>query len=394
MLSKEVEEKIISYFVQLEKGVGENLKSSGDEEKDDDEVDAEDIIPNLENSSDSDNCNDEDEDEEENKVVIDSLTESKPHADALRCNKYSFQEQVKTESDIMKSQLVRKWIRDDRRVSRQLELSNTEDTTQIVRRMKRSIAVGFPKTVTKGETEVNQPLESTASIMKLLHDQSSALKINYGTNVRLKISCTKKNGGIKVIVINRSTPLEDLVSQCRLKLNIGKKFTTLYTRNDRPANDLRVLSDVDLLTIADDTEIILSDIASPVPLKVEKEPECHIEDEIVHQEKVHSKSHGEEAVIKADSTYWIPPEASITGDEVPNDLSPDPTRSEAMKRDLHIRWQSDYYISRIKEHRECLPVFSLRDNILETIKHNQFLIIAGEPGCGKTTQLPMYILEV
>ena len=43
--------------------------------------------------------------------------------------------------------------------------------------------------------------------------------------------------------------------------------------------------------------------------------------------------------------------------------------------------------------RMNLPVYGFRDSILSTIDKNQVTIICGETGCGKSTQIPSFILE-
>ncbi|KAL8830580.1 MAG: hypothetical protein Q9170_005671 [Blastenia crenularia] len=43
--------------------------------------------------------------------------------------------------------------------------------------------------------------------------------------------------------------------------------------------------------------------------------------------------------------------------------------------------------------RKTLPIWSFRDTILQTIKDHQIIIICGETGCGKSTQVPSFILE-
>ncbi|XP_012273815.1 probable ATP-dependent RNA helicase YTHDC2 [Orussus abietinus] len=43
--------------------------------------------------------------------------------------------------------------------------------------------------------------------------------------------------------------------------------------------------------------------------------------------------------------------------------------------------------------RKSLPVFGMREEIVQGLSSSQVLIIAGETGCGKTTQVPQYILE-
>jgi len=43
--------------------------------------------------------------------------------------------------------------------------------------------------------------------------------------------------------------------------------------------------------------------------------------------------------------------------------------------------------------RESLPVFEYRSKILKAVNSNQVIIVEGETGCGKTTQVAQYILE-
>ncbi|KAL8524710.1 hypothetical protein ACS0TY_014355 [Phlomoides rotata] len=45
------------------------------------------------------------------------------------------------------------------------------------------------------------------------------------------------------------------------------------------------------------------------------------------------------------------------------------------------------------EFRKSLPAFREKDRLLQAIARNQVVVISGETGCGKTTQLPQYILE-
>jgi ATP-dependent RNA helicase DHX8/PRP22 len=47
----------------------------------------------------------------------------------------------------------------------------------------------------------------------------------------------------------------------------------------------------------------------------------------------------------------------------------------------------------MKEQRESLPVFQMRDKLLKAIHDNQFIVIVGETGSGKTTQLTQYLHE-
>jgi pre-mRNA-splicing factor ATP-dependent RNA helicase DHX38/PRP16 len=47
----------------------------------------------------------------------------------------------------------------------------------------------------------------------------------------------------------------------------------------------------------------------------------------------------------------------------------------------------------IKEQREYLPVFTVKDELMTVIRDNKIVIIVGETGSGKTTQLTQYLLE-
>ncbi|XP_027097273.2 DExH-box ATP-dependent RNA helicase DExH5, mitochondrial [Coffea arabica] len=56
-------------------------------------------------------------------------------------------------------------------------------------------------------------------------------------------------------------------------------------------------------------------------------------------------------------------------------------------------WQESQQGQKIMEFRRSLPAYKEKDAILSAIANNQVVIISGETGCGKTTQIPQYILE-
>lgn len=64
--------------------------------------------------------------------------------------------------------------------------------------------------------------------------------------------------------------------------------------------------------------------------------------------------------------------------------------------DTHLSERLDAEQNRtksIQEMRKLLPVFQYREELLQAIKDNQILIVVGETGSGKTTQLPQYLVE-
>ncbi|EGD77765.1 hypothetical protein PTSG_08854 [Salpingoeca rosetta] len=48
---------------------------------------------------------------------------------------------------------------------------------------------------------------------------------------------------------------------------------------------------------------------------------------------------------------------------------------------------------RLKPFRERLPSFKMRAEVLRAVRDNQVIVISGETGCGKTTQVPQFILD-
>lgn len=60
------------------------------------------------------------------------------------------------------------------------------------------------------------------------------------------------------------------------------------------------------------------------------------------------------------------------------------------KEDLSYGKMTDFSI---KQQRESLPIFKMRDSLIDTIKNNKFLVIVGETGSGKTTQITQYLYE-
>ncbi|XP_043694999.1 DExH-box ATP-dependent RNA helicase DExH5, mitochondrial-like [Telopea speciosissima] len=68
------------------------------------------------------------------------------------------------------------------------------------------------------------------------------------------------------------------------------------------------------------------------------------------------------------------------------------------RRSLQLRnqqqaWQESPEGQKMLEFRRSLPAYKERDALLAVISQNQVVVISGETGCGKTTQLPQYILE-
>ena len=42
----------------------------------------------------------------------------------------------------------------------------------------------------------------------------------------------------------------------------------------------------------------------------------------------------------------------------------------------------------MREQREGLPIYKLKDDLMDAISKNRILVVIGETGSGKTTQMP------
>ncbi|XP_059076039.1 DExH-box ATP-dependent RNA helicase DExH1 isoform X2 [Cryptomeria japonica] len=59
------------------------------------------------------------------------------------------------------------------------------------------------------------------------------------------------------------------------------------------------------------------------------------------------------------------------------------------------QWQQKFTPSatEMQHLRERLPSYKMKDQLLTAVANNQVVIVSGETGCGKTTQIPQFILE-
>eukprot|EP00898_Chlorokybus_atmophyticus_P000428 jgi/Chlat1/1386/Chrsp12S02051 len=86
---------------------------------------------------------------------------------------------------------------------------------------------------------------------------------------------------------------------------------------------------------------------------------------------------------------------SSSGPEAgPLPLSDEERGRIALKWHKHrAKIQGSRHLLQLDEARRALPIYAMRDSVLAAMQSNQVILIAGETGCGKTTQIPQYILE-
>ncbi|KAB8472942.1 hypothetical protein FH972_025307 [Carpinus fangiana] len=74
---------------------------------------------------------------------------------------------------------------------------------------------------------------------------------------------------------------------------------------------------------------------------------------------------------------------------------PSMSRAEIAKKveSLASKMEKVAYLKQITEKRSKLPITSFRNVITSTIDSHQVVLISGETGCGKTTQVPQFLLD-
>uniref|UniRef100_A0A8C5H3B2 RNA helicase n=1 Tax=Gouania willdenowi TaxID=441366 RepID=A0A8C5H3B2_GOUWI len=55
--------------------------------------------------------------------------------------------------------------------------------------------------------------------------------------------------------------------------------------------------------------------------------------------------------------------------------------------------QSFGKLSKLRREQKCLPIFQYKDRIVELVRRHPVVVVAGDTGCGKSTQVPQYLLS-
>ncbi|KAG2317050.1 hypothetical protein Bca4012_067945 [Brassica carinata] len=91
------------------------------------------------------------------------------------------------------------------------------------------------------------------------------------------------------------------------------------------------------------------------------------------------------------SSEQVDADTAVVGDKGEVDFRREGKFSEHMKR---VEAMSEFAKSKtMAEQRQYLPIFSVRDELLQVIRENQVVVVVGETGSGKTTQLTQYLHE-
>ncbi|XP_072551465.1 ATP-dependent DNA/RNA helicase DHX36 [Salminus brasiliensis] len=74
------------------------------------------------------------------------------------------------------------------------------------------------------------------------------------------------------------------------------------------------------------------------------------------------------------------------------DVVQKPVLDAELKSDLQTKRENPKYLEMLK-FREKLPSYSMREELVDLIEANRVVVVSGETGCGKTTQVTQFILD-
>lgn len=104
----------------------------------------------------------------------------------------------------------------------------------------------------------------------------------------------------------------------------------------------------------------------------------------------------EDFQTESHSMYWEPPDPSWNPWKnqpyASDEYDPPILSATELYNEYQSKWE-DQSFKELLEKRKQLPVYKHKQQILETIQNNQVVIIRGDTGSGKTTQVPQYVLD-
>ncbi|XP_057423201.1 DExH-box ATP-dependent RNA helicase DExH5, mitochondrial isoform X2 [Lotus japonicus] len=134
-----------------------------------------------------------------------------------------------------------------------------------------------------------------------------------------------------------------------------------------------------------------------MPITLFRQVDAHFEEYLRQKSRV-NKSFSDLSLARSSSNGSVGTDEGLFEQPVLLASSKAVAEKVLLRRSLQMRnqqhaWQESPEGRRILEFRSSLPAYKEKEAILSILSRNQVVIISGETGCGKTTQIPQFILE-
>ena len=202
-------------------------------------------------------------------------------------------------------------------------------------------------------------------------------------SVRVSICSADKTGEKKLVVLQRSPDIAELLKTAKAKLRLKKVNSAKMVVSGMAVTSTAQLRDGDDVAVSADAP---APVAPPVAVAAEAPaaappatadpPVCSCSSKSSSSTERSSSSKERSSCHKTRRTLL--PQRGFGADARP---SPTTAATEAAAA------------AGMLEARQALPIAAHRQTLLETIGASAVTVVQGEPGCGKSTQVPQYLLE-
>lgn len=213
---------------------------------------------------------------------------------------------------------------------------------------------------------------------------------------KVRLTLCNENGGRKVVVLERRKDLKGLFDAAKNKLKIKKPMHAILQSGENLGNTLLVGDGAVVVVKGKEGKGLPPRALPPVPaqkMDEQKRLEARESAERKEIEKVKETMASLAAVKKA---YLKRNELDLNSEEGRGKLTESRERafeSLRLAELLQKKEGSSKHKGSFFEQRASLPAFSQREAILEAVAAHQVVVVEGETGSGKTTQLPQFILD-
>eukprot|EP00981_Chlorochromonas_danica_P012868 scaffold5514_cov166-Ochromonas_danica.AAC.2 len=385
------------------------------------------LLSSSSSSSSSSESDDNDSDDDS-----DSDSDSDSDKEAVASPQQNDKNQFVASSNISKSMsrnaFMRKLVRDDRYNRKMYKESSSQSAEIVAARIRRALKMmpasskfNGSSSSTAGPASTNNALVLTPITTTTAAETKAAAAATIKKTVRVSIQCEggkgkSGGGGNKILVIDRDMNIRDLIKLLRTKFNVGSKYNAIIIQSQQ-----KLLDEFDMMDIKDGEILIITSNSIPPPPSNSKLPPPPEESKKssrgvssltpqpppppslppnntqsnVENAEGGSGSSGASTSVLREAKQGDEDDQKEE-EEIEHFRVTSIERNPSLSAELKENWErviSSEGYQTLKQSRESLPIFAHRSSLLSTILNNQVVVVSGETGSGKSTQLPLYLLE-